>query len=108
MPENVSFASIPVDIRTPGQYIEFDNSKAVGGLPSQPRRILVMGQMLNTGTATASTPYRVFNANQAVGLFGRGSQLADAVFWAKKGNPYTEMWAVGIADNGAGVAATGT
>jgi phage tail sheath gpL-like len=33
MPDNITFNTIPVDIRTPGQYVEIDNSKALRGLP---------------------------------------------------------------------------
>ena len=43
MPDNIIFNTIPTDIRTPGQYVEIDNSKALRGLPSLNRRILVVG-----------------------------------------------------------------
>lgn len=108
MAENVSFNEIPVDIRTPGQYIEIDNSKALKGLPSQERKILVMGQRLATGTVLEAVPTRVSTFEQAVDYFGRGSQLAAMVGAAKKGNAYGEMWAVALNDNAAGVAATHT
>ena len=39
MPDNIIFNTIPTDIRTPGQYVEIDNSKALRGLPSLNRRI---------------------------------------------------------------------
>ena len=51
MPDNIIFNTIPTDIRTPGQYVEIDNSKALRGLPSLNRRILVVGNKLPTGTA---------------------------------------------------------
>ena len=31
MPDNIIFNTIPTDIRTPGQYVEIDNSKALRG-----------------------------------------------------------------------------
>ncbi|SOD42331.1 phage tail sheath subtilisin-like domain-containing protein [Nitrosovibrio sp. Nv4] len=108
MPENVSFAEIPVDIRTPGQYIEIDNSKAVQGLPTQDRKILILGQRLAAGTVAQKVPMRVLNADQAAGYFGRGSLLHGMIAAAKAANPYTDMWAVALDDAGAGVAATGT
>ncbi len=53
MPENISFNSIPVDIRTAGQWIEIDQSHAVHGLPAQDRKLLVIGQRLPAGTVQA-------------------------------------------------------
>ncbi len=108
MPENVSFAEIPVDIRTPGQYIEIDNSKAVQGLPQQDRKILILGQRLTGGTVAQQIPTRVLNADQAAGYFGRGSMLHGMITAAKTANPYSDMWALALDDSGAGAAATGT
>lgn len=108
MPDNVSFNAIPLDIRTPGQYIEIDNTKAVRGLSQQDRKILVLGQRLTAGTVAQAIPTRVNSAEQAVGFFGRGSMLAAMIAAAKKANPSTDLWAVALDDNGAGVAATKT
>lgn len=108
MPENVSFAQIPVDIRTPGQFIEIDNGMAVQGLPNQPRKLLILGQRLAAGTVAAEVPTRIFSASQAIGQFGRGSQLARMIVAAKRANPYADMRAIALDDNAAGVAATGT
>ncbi len=108
MPDNVSFNQIPVDIRTPGQYIEIDNSKAVQGLPNQERKILVMGQRLATGAVAQQIPTRILNADQAEESFGRGSLLHLMLRALKTVNAYTDVWAVALDDNGAGVAATGT
>ena len=108
MPENVSFNEIPVDIRTPGQYIEIDNTKALKGLPTQDRKLLILGQRLAAGTVLQGVPTRVTSAEAAVGYFGRGSMLANMIAAAKKANPYSDLWAVALDDNVAGVAATGT
>lgn len=108
MPENISFNSIPVDIRTPGQYIEIDNTKAVRGLPSQDRRLLLVGQRLSTGTVSAGVPTQINNPGQAAGYFGRGSMLHRMVIAAKAANDSTAMWAIALDDLAAGVAATGT
>lgn len=106
--ENVSFNAIPVDIRTPGQYIEIDNSKAVQGLPTQERKLLVLGQRLTTGTVAEAIPKRVLNGDQADNFFGRGSMLAAMCRAAKAVNESTDLWAVALDDNGAGNAAGGT
>lgn len=108
MVDNVSFNGIPVDIRTPGQYIEIDNIRANGGIPQQARKILLLGQRLPTATMAAATPTRVMSGNHAVGLFGRGSMLAQMVAAAKAANSSTDMWACALDDLVAGVAATGT
>ena len=75
MPDNIIFNTIPTDIRTPGQYVEIDNSKALRGLPSLNRRILVVGNKLPTGTAAPLTLYRVNSGDEGATLFGRGSVL---------------------------------
>lgn len=104
----VSFNAIPVNIRTPGQYIEFDNSRAVQGLPAIQHRILVIGQRLTTGTAAAGMPTRITSAIAGETYFGRGSQLAAMINALKAANSYTDCWAVALDDNAAGVVATGT
>ncbi len=104
----ITFASIPTDVRTPGTYIEFDASRAIQGLPASPQKILVIGQRLATATVAALTPTLVVSDAQAVQAFGRGSQLAAMCVALRKANSYTETWAIGVADDGAGVAATHT
>lgn len=104
----ISFNQIPVDIRTPGHYIEFDNTRAVQGLPAVQHRILVIGQRLSTGTVAQAVPTRILSAAQAEGAFGRGSMLRAMLKALKAANAYTECWAVALDDNAAGVAATGS
>lgn len=106
--ENVSFNEIPLDIRTPGQYIEVDNTKAVQGLPNQERKILVIGNRLTTGTVEEQIPTRILNGDQAEDAFGRGSVIAAMLKALKVANKYTDVWAVALDDNDAGVAASGT
>ncbi|WP_020506059.1 phage tail sheath subtilisin-like domain-containing protein [Lamprocystis purpurea] len=101
--------NIPLDLRTPGQYIEIDASRAVGGLPIPDRRILLMGQRLATGTVAAEVPTMITRAAQAETYFGRGSMLArmGAALFAGPGQ-YREVWAVALEDGAGGVAATWT
>lgn len=105
---SVSFNAIPINIRTPGQFIEFDNTRAVQGLPAIAHRILVLGQRLAGGSVAAAVPMRILSAAQAEEAFGRGSMLSATLAALKAANTYTECWAVALDDNGAGVAATGT
>lgn len=106
--ENVSFNQIPVNIRTPGAYIEVDNSKAVNGLPAQERRILLLGQRLAAGSVPEAVPTRLLNASQAFDYFGEGSMLHQMAIALKAANSNTEVWAVALNEAGAGVQASGS
>jgi phage tail sheath gpL-like len=104
----VSFNTIPINIRTPGHFIEFDPSRAQQGLPQVWHRILVVGQRLAAGSVLAAQPVRVLSAAQAEENFGRGSMLATMLAALKVANGSTEVWAVALDDNGAGAAASCT
>ena len=103
----ISFTSIPVGIRTPGSYIEFDATRAIRGLPALNHRILVIGQKLAFGAVAPHVVTRAVSAAQAETDFGRGSMLANMIAAVKTANRYTDCYAIALADNGAGVAATG-
>jgi phage tail sheath gpL-like len=104
----ISFNQISASLRTPGSYVEFDNSKAVQGLVLDATRPLMFGQMLDSGTATALEPVRVTSTKQAVTLFGRGSMLAAMVAAWKEANADSDLWVMPQTDNSAGAVATGT
>jgi phage tail sheath gpL-like len=104
----ISFNQIPINIRTPGQYLEFDPSRAIQGLPAIAHKILVLGQRLSTGAVAQAQPRKVFAAAQAETWFGRGSQLATMLAALKAANTYTECWAIALDDNAAGAFASGT
>lgn len=105
---SISFNQIPIDIRTPGHYIEFDNTRAMQGLPAIQHKLLVIGQRLASGTIAQGVPTRVLSAAQAEEFFGRGSMLHAMLAALKAANSYTECWAVALDDNGAGVQAAGS
>lgn len=108
MPDNIAFNTIPVDIRTPGQFVEVDNTKAVRGLPSMNRRMLFIGNKLAAGNAVAAQLYRINAAAEAAGLFGRGSVLHEMLTAARAANRESDIWAIGLADDAGGTAATKT
>lgn len=100
----VSFNNIPHNIRVPLFYAEFN----AGGTPYQAiARLLLIGQMLATGTAVADTPV-MLRDGQEDGLFGRHSMLAQMYKVARDNAPFQEIWCLPVADDAAGVAATGT
>lgn len=103
----ISLNSIPLTIRTPGQYVEIDNSRAITGLLAQPHKVLVIGQKLAAGAAPATVPLRITSASQAVAAFGAGSMLARMFAAYKAVDTTIETWAVPLNENAAGVAATG-
>jgi len=104
----ISFNEIPGNIRVPFMYVEFDNSRANQGPTQQVYRALVMGNKLAAGTAPADVPIRVTSAAQAKTYFGAGSMLSHMFEKWFDNNVSTEVWGMPLADNGAGVQATGT
>lgn len=104
----MNFNTIPVNLLTPGSYVEFDNSRAITGLVNQTKRALIIGQRLSTGIVAAGVPVRVTNVGTAQQAFGYGSMLAVMCEAWLKQTETVELWAVGLADDGAGVAAEGT
>lgn len=111
MPDNITFQTIPVTILTGGVFAEIDNSKAVRGLPQQPRKVLLVGQKLSTGSAVALKPVSTLNAADAASKFGQGSMLhrmAIALDAAKAMYGFLDVYAVPMDDLAAGVVATGS
>jgi len=108
MPDNITFNTIPIDIRTPGQYVEVDNTKALRGLPNMNRRMLFIGNKLAAGNAVANQLYQINSPAEAAGLFGRGSVLHEMLVAARAANKESDIWALGMVDNAAGALATYT
>lgn len=108
MADNITFATIPIDWRVPGAYLEIDHTKAVQGLPVMNQKILLLGQRLPTGTQPAGKLVRVTREDDGMAYFGAGSQLAQMVWAAIRKNPYTETHALALDDLESGVAAAGT
>lgn len=105
---DIDFLQVPEDTRDPGQYIEIDNRNAKPGISIMPHRILYIGQMLATGTATPLVAKQLYlSDDQAKALFGRGSMLAAMWIAGGKVDKSTERWALPIADLDAGAKATG-
>lgn len=104
----ISFNDIPSTLRVPFVFVEISNENAVQGVVVQPYKILIMGQRLTAGTVAANVPTRVTSAAQGKTYFGVGSMLAHMIEASLKVNSFTETWAIGIADDGAAVAASGT
>jgi phage tail sheath gpL-like len=103
----INFREIPLT-RTPGTYVEFDNSLALSGLLELNQKYLLIGQRNTNGTTAEGELVRVVSNDDADAQFGRGSMLAEMCRAAREVNMYSEMWAVALDDLAAGVAATKT
>ncbi|WP_027367404.1 phage tail sheath subtilisin-like domain-containing protein [Desulfocurvibacter africanus] len=103
----ISFDAIPI-LRTPGAYVEFNSDRAQQGPSVQDYTALIMGQKTAAGTAGALEFLSITNDQDPVTYFGAGSVLAQMCLAFRQANKTTRMVAVAMADDAAGVAATGS
>lgn len=101
------YSTIPIILRG-GVYLNIDNSRAIGGVFLDRYRVLMLGQKLVAGTATANVPVRVGSQSIAADLFGLNSMLHIMAKRIFDQAPGLEVWAIPQADNGAGNAAVGS
>ncbi len=71
----ISFLQVPIGIKVPGNYVEFDTSKAQQGVSIQPYNALIIGQRLSDGTKAAGVIDKVTSASQGRKFYGKGSML---------------------------------
>jgi len=108
MADDIDFLQVPADLRDPGSYIEFDNRNAKPGISIMPHRVLYIGQMRDSGTATPEVAVQLFASDdQAKALFGRGSMLASMWAAGSKVDKSTERWALPVSDLVGGAFASG-
>lgn len=104
----ISFNEIPNNIRIPFFSVEFDPSNAVRGAQNQIYRALILGQKLPAGNAPVLKPVRVSGKQDSINKFGNGSMIAEMVDYYRRVDPITELFAIAIPDDMAGVAASGS
>lgn len=104
----ISFSQIATNEKIPGYYGEISTINANPGVYDYPSRILVLGQMLDSGTATPLQRAIVANARQAKELFGRGSILALMCEAVLRVQDAIEVHAIPQADNNASATAAGS
>lgn len=94
----ISFNQIPINLRVPYVYTEYDATRANRGPGIQPIKGLIVGQRIAAGTIPALTPIRITSPAQAKKYFGEGSILhRQAIAWFAD-NKSTEVWAVAFDD----------
>jgi phage tail sheath gpL-like len=108
---SVSLTGITASDPRPGNYLQINFAVgAVGGFQGQ-RPILLVGNMLATGDATAARLYgpisdpAVQTEDDVIARFGSGSELHRMFLRGQKKNPTTAFWFCAIAPS-AGTAAT--
>ena len=102
----IQFNAFPVNFNVPGFYAEFDSSQAVQGLVPYPQKILLIGQMLATGTAVPEEAALVSGSDQVATLAGRGSMLHHMAIAARAANPFTPLYILPLADEAGGTQST--
>jgi phage tail sheath gpL-like len=102
----INFTYYPTSNRVPGVFIEMDPSQANTG--TQLQSTLLIGQKLAAGTAVADVPIEVQSVAQVLQLCGQGSILAQMAQRYLARDPFGDLWLLPLADNPAGVAASGT
>lgn len=106
---NIAFTGIPTTTHKPGKYFEFNYTMASRALATNDQLLAIIGQRTAGGTSTGNpTPVNVFSADEAAVLFGRGSQAHRMAKAAINANGYLQLAVVGIDDDAAAVAATGS
>lgn len=104
----ILFDTIPNGRLVPGAYTETSGRLAGSSNPSLPKRITVIGQRLSSGAVAANTPFRVFSPSDADYGSGVGSHHAEMLKVVRAAYPSVELWGIGVADDGASVAASCT
>lgn len=107
---DIQFYQIPSGLRKPGAYFEFNTLLAVNSLPANVYSVMIVAQMLASGTAAPLTPTEVFSSAQAAAYFGQGSQAHLMVKSALAANSTLTLYVCGVLDAATGnpLAATGT
>ena len=104
----IAFNNIPTTIRTPGAFVEVDNSRALKGLLANPYKVLLIGQKIAAGTAEDDVLYALTADGLADGYFGPGSILARMANVFKGNNGNVEVYGMAVEDPAVGVAASAT
>jgi phage tail sheath gpL-like len=104
----IGFQFIPSNILTPGVYAEFDPSRATKGVQTQPHEVLLVGQQTSAGSATSGAVSIPRSPDEAALLYGPTSQLYQMLKAYRAVDSLSPVSCIGLADNGSGVAATGS
>lgn len=105
---SINFMQVAADEKIPGYYGEITTTKANQGVFDWPAKILVIGQMTDSGTAAALSKNIIADVKQAKELFGRGSQIALMCEAVLAVQDTVEVHAIPQEDDGASATAAGS
>ncbi|EHD14090.1 bacteriophage tail sheath protein [Commensalibacter intestini A911] len=105
MVDTISISGYSSDNRVPGVYFALDASKA--NTATTRRRVLLIGQMLTTGTGQPDIAVNCAGVTSTQGLYGAGSQIALMVEAYRKIDSSGELWILPLSDP-SGSKATGS
>lgn len=100
--------TIPNDLRTPLMYMEFDSSRAFVGPSILRYKNLIIGQRVAGGSRPELKIDKITSYDQAVVLYGAGSQISRMFKAWFDNNKTSDVYGVSLDDAGAGVAASGS
>jgi len=114
MPGAISIPGLSSDDPVPGNYLDIQFAQGEAAGSGSPIEVLLMGNMLSTGTATTNTIVygpdtivQLQTEQNAIDLFGTGSELHRMFRRFVKINKNTTLRAIAVAES-AGAQATGT
>lgn len=105
---NVSFDKIQTSTRKPGVYVEWNTKLAVRNLPTNKQRVLLIAQHSNPKAGKLTALANIYSAADVAAAYGAGSQAHLMALAAIKAYAYADLSLITVADNEAGVAATGS
>lgn len=104
---SIAFNEIPIQVFTPGAFVEFDGSAASRGLQIQPHDTLIVGNKTSAGSATAGQIYLCKGYEHAITLGGQHSQIAQMVRQYKAKDKRTPLYICCLDDAVAGAKSSG-
>ena len=103
---NISFEKIPVSMRKPGAYLEWNNKLALRNLPTNRQKVVLIAAHTDSALPTLTDLVDVFSEADVASKYGQGSQAHLMVRAALTAWPYATLSLISVADDAAGVAAT--
>lgn len=104
----ITFDSIPTANRVPTAMVEIDGKNALTSPSKAPHRVLLLGIRLSSGSAAALAIKPIYGELDGDAYFGSKSHLAEMCRAYKRINKTALVYAMGVNEDGAGVAAHGT
>ncbi len=96
---------IPNSYKVPGPFLKVTLGVGPRSAGSAAIKVALLGNMLSTGTATIETAYPVYSEQDAITLFGRGSELHQLARRVFKVNPSCALTCIAVTESAGAKAA---